>query len=179
MPIKRIYEAVYGVKIMLNGNLKCSEIKKYLIRYINFDLKRSDMARVAIHLRNCPKCMEKYSTILKRKNELRKVFIEIEKKIRMQNEISSYVDFECEENSRFIVETMLICDDEYKKELKEINSLKNVFKKAEGEILKTKKNNFTQKILARERLIASEKRKILNKFIPLFPHLRHVFAKFV
>lgn len=164
---------------MLTGELKCSDINKLLIRYINFDLNKKDNLRVAIHLRNCPKCMEKYSHILKRKNELKKIFIEIEKKLRMQNEISSYVDKECEKESRFIIEAMLLCDEDYKKELLELTNLQNIFKKTEEIILENKKTNYTNKILAKQRIKNYEKRKFLNKIIPLFPHLRHALAKFV
>ncbi len=161
---------------MLKGNLKCSEINKLLIRYINFDLNKKDSLRVAIHLRNCPKCMEKYSSILKRKNELKKIFIEIEKKIRMQNEISSYIDMECGDDSRFIIEAMLICDEDYKKEFEEVNNLKNMFKITESEILNSKKTNYTQKILAKERYSNYEKIKLVNKLIPFMPYIKQKFA---
>lgn len=164
---------------MLKGDIKCSDIGKLLIRYINFDLNKKDALRVAIHLRNCPKCMEKYTVTLKRKNELKKIFIEIEKKLRMQNEISCYIDDECEDESRFIVEAMLICDEDYKKEYKDMNLVKSAFKKAEEEIFQKKKKNFTQKILAKQRYIKFEKEKLIGKLIPLFPHLRRALAKFV
>ena len=179
MPAKRIYKTLYGALKMLKGNLNCSEINKYLIRYINFDLKRSDMARVAIHLRNCPKCMEKYSVILKRKNELRKVFIEIEKKLRMQNEISSYIDNECDKESKFITEAMIICDKDYKNELNLMNLIKEKIERTKEEIINNKKTNYTQKILAKERRKKFERIKFLMKIIPLFPRLRREFAKIV
>lgn len=164
---------------MLKGEIKCSDIGKLIIKYINFDLNKKDTLRVAIHLRNCPKCMEKYTLTLKRKNELKKIFIEIEKKLRMQNEISEYMDNECEEESRFIIEAMLTCDNDYKKEFEDNLKLKNLLRQASNGIIENKKIKTAQKIIAKRRLEKYETEKFIYKTIPLFQHLRRAFAKYV
>lgn len=123
--------------------------------------------------------MEKYSVILKRKNELRKVFIEIEKKLRMQNEISSYIDNECDKESKFITEAMIICDEDYKNELISMNLIREKIERTKEKIIDNKKTNYTQKIIAKERQKKFERIKILKKIIRFFPRLRREFAKFV
>lgn len=48
---------------MLKGNLTCEDISRLIIPYIDDKLSANKRNRVALHLRNCPFCMEKYRII--------------------------------------------------------------------------------------------------------------------
>lgn len=160
---------------MLKGCLKCSDINKMLLSYIHFELSKREMSRVAIHLRNCPICMEKYTKIQKRKKELRQKMHNIEKNLRMQMEISSYIDNEASEDTVFIVEGMLVSDENYKRELIKNEELRRIMLESRKLFMENIKPERTIKILAR-----IKKRKELKiKFTRLFEPLRHAIAKFV
>lgn len=162
---------------MLKGYLKCSDINKMLLGYIHFELSKKDMSKVAVHLRNCPNCMEKYTRIQRRKKELKQKMLEIEKTLRMQNEISSYIDNEASEDLIFILEGMLLASEEYKKELIQSEELRRLMLESRKKLAEGIKAKETIKIIAK---IKNRKRKSLkNGFIQLFEPLHRVFAKFV
>lgn len=164
---------------MLKGCLKCSDINKMLLRYIHFELPKKDMSKVALHLRNCPVCMEKYATIQRRKKELKQKMANIEKDLRMQNEISSYIDNEASTNTIFIVEGMLLCDEKYRKELIENERLREILQKSKKELIKNLRPKQTFKLLAKNKLRNKKLKKFLGAILPLFQYLHHVIVKSV
>lgn len=148
---------------MLKGYLDCTEINKLLISYINFNLNKKDMAKIATHLRNCPKCMEKYSTHIKRKKELNEKMHKIQKALRMQMEISSYLDKEASDNISKIVEIMIESDNKYKKELMAYASIGQNLKQIKSELRNNSKPKETYKIIAK----LKNKEKRINTFFKL------------
>ncbi len=162
---------------MLKGYLKCTETDKLILPYINFELSKKNMSRVAIHLRNCPNCMEKYSKIQRRKKELKGKMYEIEKTLRMENEISSYMDNEAGDEIIFIVEGMILCDSEYKKELLENEKLRQYMQSAKEFIKNETKTTISSEIIAKIRKKEIEKIKLIKRITRFFQPIRHVFAK--
>lgn len=160
---------------MLKGYLKCSDISKMLLSYIHFELSKREMSKVAIHLRNCPQCMEKYTKIQRRKKELKQKMRDIEKSLRMQMEISSYIDNEASEDTIFIVEGMLVSDKNYKTELIKNEELRRIMLESRKLFMENIRPKETIKILAK----LKKKKESKIKFIRLFEPLRHAFAKFV
>lgn len=132
---------------MLTGNLKCCDVSKLFLRYIHYDLNKKDIARVALHLRNCPNCMEKYIKIQKRKKELKKKMYKIEKFLRMQEEVSVYYDNEGDKDTNLIVEGMLIADEKYKTELENNERLSRILKSCKREIKNKCTEDITSKII--------------------------------
>ncbi len=162
---------------MLKGYLKCTETDKLILPYINFELSKKNMSRVAIHLRNCPNCMEKYSKIQRRKKELKGKMYEIEKTLRMENEISSYIDNEAGDEIIFIVEGMILCDSEYKKELLENEKLRQYMQSAKEFIKNETKTTISSEIIAKIRKKEIKKIKLIKRITRFFQPIRHVFAK--
>ncbi len=162
---------------MLKGYIKCNDIDKLLLSYIHFELTKKEQAKVALHLRNCPVCMEKYTKIQKRKRELKFRMREIEKEIRMQNELSSYMDNEANEDVIFIVEGMLLCDEKYKKELFLYEKLRRYLTASKKIVQQNAPIVYARKITAKIRLREMKLKRIKNFFSRqvLFP--RHGFAK--
>lgn len=132
---------------MLTGNLKCTEINKLFLRYISFDLSKNDMARVAIHLRNCPNCMDKYTKIQKRKRDLKRKMYKIEKLLRMQEEVSTFYDKEGGKDLNLIVGGMLAVDEKYKKELEDNEKLSKILKKCKRELENKSQNQQANKVM--------------------------------
>ncbi len=163
---------------MLKGCLKCSEINKLLLSYIHFELNKKMMTRVAIHLRNCPNCMEKYTKIQKRKKDLKLKMREIEKQLRMEREISQYLDNEATDDLIFNVEGMVLCDENYKKALIEGEEIKRILKNSYNKISELKNPKIAKKIIAKIRVKKFKLLKFKNYFIRLFEHSRHAIAKF-
>ena len=162
---------------MLTGYLKCDDIGKLILSYINFDLSKKNMSRVARHLRNCPKCTEKYSSIISRQKELKKRYKEIEKKLRTENEISSYIDNEAEKESVYIIEKMLECDINYKKEFDEIKKFQTIMKKAQQIIFEAAETKNSESIIFDIKKKKRKKLKLMIKFIRFFQLTRRVFAE--
>ena len=151
---------------MLTGNLDCKNLKKLMLNYINFELSKKDMERVSQHLRNCPSCMEKYSKMQKRKRELKSKFKAIEKTIHMENQISSYIDFELCEEERFLLEGTILINKEYKETLMSYEEINRILNRAKREVARHYTCTLTEKILNK----IKEKRAIkpLLFFQPLF-----------
>ena len=93
---------------MLLGNIKCEDVKNVLIKYINFEMTKNDMLRVAKHIRNCPDCKEKYMTLQNKKKKLKIKFEKIQKRIKIEEEISAYMDNEIDETERLRMEGMIL-----------------------------------------------------------------------
>ncbi len=160
---------------MLKGNLKCNQINKMLLGYIHFELTKTEMERVALHLRNCPNCMKRYIKIQKRKKELKRKMYEIEKTLRMEKEISTYIDNEGTDDLIFITEGMLLCDEKYRKELVENENLRRVLQACKKEFERKQKGEISEKIIQN----LKEKRKnSARNFIQPFLRLLHGFLRF-
>ncbi len=110
---------------MLKGYLSCAQAQNNLIGFIHYDLERKTMKKTAIHLRNCPICMEKYSSLQRRKKELREKLYEIQNKLKIENDVSCYIDCETEKENLFLINELIKWDEKYKKEYKEQLNLKN------------------------------------------------------
>lgn len=155
---------------MLKGNLNCKDINKLLLGYIRFELPKKEMSKVALHLRNCPLCMEKYTKIQRRKKELQEKMLIIEKELRMQSELSCYIDNEASEDIVFIVEGMLLSDKKYKNEIIEYEKIRNYLIFLKEEI----KNNYTENNATK--IIAKLKHKKENPITKLvFQPFRYLF----
>ncbi len=165
--------------MILKGFIDCKDMGKLILEYINYELSRNVMRKVAMHLRNCPNCMKKYNEISKRKDELKKILPDIEKRLRMERELSCYADKEAGESTIFIVETMLLCDIEYKKELIKNEKLSKIIKKAKTALNKQIKADKTEKIIQDIKNKNRKKRRIKIKLIRLFQPLHRAFLKFV
>ena len=88
------------------------------------------MERIAEHLRNCPNCMEKYSTIQKRRRSLKNKLKSIENTLRMENQISSYIDYETREEERFLIEGTILASKKYKETLLKYEKLSGLLVQA-------------------------------------------------
>ena len=128
--------------------------------------------------RNCPNCMEKYTKIQKRKKDLKLKMRVIEKQLRMEREISQYLDNEATDDLIFNVEGMVLCDENYKKALIEGEEIKRILKNSYNKISELKNPKIAKKIIAKIRVKKFKLLKIKNYFIRLFEHSRHVIAKF-
>ena len=158
---------------MLKGYIKCTEIRKLLLRYIHFDLRKREMEQVALHLRNCPNCMEKYSGLQKREKTLKNKMYRIEKTLRMQDEISSYMDDECSENEKFSIEGKLLTDKKYRKELIENETVKRLLSESKRRISESRKTIITDKIIND----IKNKKICIKNFIQKFQQKLHEFLK--
>ena len=79
---------------MLKGNLTCEDISKLILPYIDDKLSQSTKNRVALHLRNCPFCMEKYRVIKTLFESVRQKEILRMKKFRQFRLLSAFCDNE-------------------------------------------------------------------------------------
>ena len=102
----------------------------------------------------------------------------IEKQLRMEREISQYLDNEATDDLIFNVEGMVLCDENYKKALIEGEEIKRILKNSYNKISELKNPKIAKKIIAKIRVKKFKLLKIKNYFIRLFEHSRHVIAKF-
>ncbi len=163
---------------MLKGYLNCIECKNLLLRYINFELPRNEMNRIAIHLRNCPNCTEEYSKILLRKKNLKAKMKIIEKQLRMQLMVSSYIDDELTEISKQSVENMIFTDEKYKIELQELKEILILIHKTQNKFDNELKFKNSDKIIKTLRAKKIKKIRIMKKISQLFGFLHHGSLKF-
>ena len=159
---------------MLKGNLECSEIKKYLIEYINFELNRKEAERISLHIRNCPKCMEIYTALYERKRKLKEQFGDIEKKIVMKDKISAYIDNEAQEKEKHIIEQLIMTDKSYKKEFLLNKKMSEYLNKAKNTIINRRMPQESLKIIEK----IKTKKKISDIIVQHFELLHHVFLKY-
>lgn len=149
---------------MLLGNLSCAEIKNCLLKYIDYKLPKNKMKEIAIHLRNCPKCMEKYTKIKKRKSI-----------IKMQNSISSYIDMETNEGENFFLENKFLNNEKYKQELKSYEKISSLLHKSRLYLKEKIKPENTEKTIQK---IIKYNKSPKEKFIRIFQQLLRVLPGF-
>ena len=132
---------------MLTGYLKCESVHEMIGKYINLELKRKDMYKVAKHLRNCPKCKIMYSKMQKRKKNLQTKLIRSEKIIKRQDEVSAYMDNEMTQGEKFYIEDKLITRKKYQKELKENEEVSKILNLCFRETKRNAKTLITSEII--------------------------------
>jgi len=134
------------------------------------------MADMAMHLRNCPKCMEKYTKYKKRKIILEKFCKSLMKKISMEEEISSYIDYEAGYYEAERIKNEVLINPKYFNLLKKLIENKMLFLKCKHYIEDNKNTPFADKII---RQIKSKRiNNFFKKITRPFRLIRHVFAKY-
>ena len=123
--------------------------------------------------------MEKYTEIQKRKKMLKEKFAKIENQTRRQIEISSYIDKEANEDLIFIIEGMLLSDEDYKKELIETEEIKRLLFESKKLLKERITPKETYKLIAKIKNKKKIRTRIIKKLTLLFQPLLRAFAKSV
>lgn len=111
---------------MLKGNLTCENISRLILPYIDDKLTENQRNRVAIHLRNCPFCMEKYRIIKSLFDKIKQKNIQRAKKFQQYKLLSAYCDNEVSENTKDNIEASLALSCELTQKAIKINNLKKL-----------------------------------------------------
>ena len=111
---------------MLKGNLTCENISRLILPYIDDKLSDSQRNRVALHLRNCPFCMEKYRIIKSLFDKMKQKNIQRAKKFQQYCLLSAYCDNEVSDNTRDNIEASLALSCELVQRTLKINTLKKL-----------------------------------------------------
>ncbi len=112
---------------MLKGNLGCEEVSKLLLNYIEekiTDNKKRD--RIALHLRNCPFCMEKYTIVNNLVNSIKEKNIQRAKDFRRFRLISAYCDNELTRQSRTRLENAVMMNKKTTQRIQDVNKLSRI-----------------------------------------------------
>lgn len=111
---------------MLKGNLTCEDISKLILSYIDDKLSQDKRNRVALHLRNCPFCMEKYRVIKSLFDTVKQKNIRRAKKFQQYRLLSAYCDNEVSQNTKESIEASLALSCDLVHRILKINSLKKL-----------------------------------------------------
>ncbi len=111
---------------MLKGNLTCEDISRLILPYIDDKLTEQKRNRVALHLRNCPFCMEKYRIIKSLFDKIKQKNIQRAKKFQQYKLLSAYCDKEVTENTKHNIEASLALSCELTQRAIKINSLRKL-----------------------------------------------------
>ena len=111
---------------MLKGNLTCEDISRLILPYIDDKLTEQKRNRVALHLRNCPFCMEKYRIIKSLFDKIKQKNIQRAKKFQQYKLLSAYCDNEVTENIKHNIEASLALSCELTQRAIKINSLRKL-----------------------------------------------------
>ena len=111
---------------MLKGNLTCEDISRLILPYIDDKLTEQKRNRVALHLRNCPFCMEKYRIIKSLFDKIKQKNIQRAKKFQQYKLLSAYSDNEVTENIKHNIEASLALSCELTQRAIKINSLRKL-----------------------------------------------------
>ncbi len=109
---------------MLKGNLTCEDISRLIIPYIDDKLSANKRNRVALHLRNCPFCMEKYRIIKSLFDSIKNKHLERAKKFRQYRLLSAYCDNEVSQYTKDKIESSLALSCDLVQRTLKINSLR-------------------------------------------------------
>lgn len=111
---------------MLKGNLTCEDISRLILPYIDDKLGQGKRNRVALHLRNCPFCMEKYRIIKSLFDTIKQKNIQRAKKFQQYRLLSAYCDNEVSKSTRENIEASLALSCELVHRTLKINALKKI-----------------------------------------------------
>lgn len=111
---------------MLKGNLTCEDISRLILPYIDDKLNEDKRNRVALHLRNCPFCMEKYRIIKSLFDTIKQKNIQRAKKFQQYKLLSAYCDNEVSQNTKDNIEASLALSCDLVRRVLKINTLKKI-----------------------------------------------------
>ena len=111
---------------MLKGNLTCEDISRLILPYIDDKLNEDKRNRVALHLRNCPFCMEKYRIIKSLFDTIKQKNIQRAKKFQQYKLLSAYCDNEVSQNTKDNIEASLALSCDLVHRVLKINTLKKI-----------------------------------------------------
>ena len=148
---------------MLKGNLTCEDISRLLLPYIDDKLSENKRNRVAIHLRNCPFCMEKYRIIKSLFDKIQQRNIQRAKKFQQYALLSAYCDNEVSETMKDNIEASLALSCDLVERTHKINTLKKLLNTTFEKQFEYIELNLEKSIIKR-----LEDEKLINKIKKLF-----------
>ncbi len=151
---------------MLKGNLTCENISRLILPYIDDKLSDDKRNRVALHLRNCPFCMEKYAIIKSLFDKIKQRNIQRAKKFQQYRLLSAYCDNEVSQNTKENIEASLALSCELAQRTIKINSLKKLMHTTFESQFANLDLNLEKKVMQRykEQNILFKIKKIINYF---------------
>lgn len=150
---------------MLKGNLTCEDISRLILPYIDDKLNEDKRNRVALHLRNCPFCMEKYRIIKSLFDTIRQKNIQRAKKFQQYKLLSAYCDNEVSQNTKDNIEASLALSCDLVHRVLKINTLKKILNDTFEKKFENIELNLEKKVIERlkSQSIASRIKKFFLK----------------
>lgn len=150
---------------MLKGNLTCEDISRLILPYIDDKLNEDKRNRVALHLRNCPFCMEKYRIIKSLFDTIKQKNIQRAKKFQQYKLLSAYCDNEVLQNTKNNIEASLALSCDLVHRVLKINTLKKILNDTFEKKFENIELNLEKKVIERlkSQSIASRIKKFFLK----------------
>lgn len=150
---------------MLKGNLTCEDISRLILPYIDDKLNEDKRNRVALHLRNCPFCMEKYRIIKSLFDTIKQKNIQRAKKFQQYKLLSAYCDNEVSQNTKDNIEASLALSCDLVRRVLKINTLKKILNDTFEKKFENIEFNLEKKVIERlkSQSIASRIKKFFLK----------------
>lgn len=150
---------------MLKGNLTCEDISRLILPYIDDKLNENKRNRVALHLRNCPFCMEKYRIIKSLFDTIKQKNIQRAKKFQQYKLLSAYCDNEVSQNTKDNIEASLALSCDLVHRVLKINTLKKILNDTFEKKFENIELNLEKKVIERlkSQSIASRIKKFFLK----------------
>lgn len=150
---------------MLKGNLTCEDISRLILPYIDDKLNEDKRNRVALHLRNCPFCMEKYRIIKSLFDTIKQKNIQRAKKFQQYKLLSAYCDNEVSQNAKDNIEASLALSCDLVHRALKINTLKKILNDTFEKKFENIELNLEKKVIERlkSQSIASRIKKFFLK----------------
>ena len=150
---------------MLKGNLTCEDISRLILPYIDDKLNEDKRNRVALHLRNCPFCMEKYRIIKSLFDTIKQKNIQKAKKFQQYKLLSAYCDNEVSQNTKDNIEASLALSCDLVHRVLKINTLKKILNDTFEKKFENIELNLEKKVIERlkSQSIASRIKKFFLK----------------
>ncbi len=150
---------------MLKGNLTCEDISRLILPYIDDKLNEDKRNRVALHLRNCPFCMEKYRIIKSLFDTIKQKNIQRAKKFQQYKLLSAYCDNEVSQNTKDNIEASLALSCDLVHRVLKINTLKKILNDTFEKKFENIEFNLEKKVIERlkSQSIASRIKKFFLK----------------
>lgn len=150
---------------MLKGNLTCEDISRLILPYIDDKLSQDKRNRVALHLRNCPFCMEKYRVIKSLFEAIKQKNIQRAKKFQQYKLLSAYCDNEVLQNTKDNIEASLALSCDLVHRVLKINTLKKILNDTFEKKFENIELNLEKKVIERlkSQSIASRIKKFFLK----------------
>lgn len=150
---------------MLKGNLTCEDISRLILPYIDDKLNEDKRNRVALHLRNCPFCMEKYRIIKSLFDTIKQKNIQRAKKFQQYKLLNAYCDNEVSQNTKDNIEASLALSCDLVHRVLKINTLKKILNDTFEKKFENIELNLEKKVIERlkSQSIASRIKKFFLK----------------